>query len=56
MFDIRKRMMCTDQTVLALIQKTRYCRMRKNRRESMSKWNYVIGAREPVSRDRCLRK
>ena len=30
--------------------------MRKNIRETMSKWNYVIGVREPISGDGCPRR
>ena len=48
---IRKRIACMDQTVPGLIQKMCHHRTKKNMRESMSKWNYVIGVREQISGD-----
>ena len=40
-----------DQVVPALIYRTCHCRMRKNMRELMSKWNYIISVREPIGGD-----
>ena len=45
-----------DQVTPALIEETHHHRTRKNMRETMSKGNYVIGVREPISGDRSLRR
>ena len=47
----RKGRARTDQVTPALIRGTRQRRMGKNMMESMSKRNYVIGAREPIGGD-----
>ena len=52
----RKRKMRMDQVTPALIEETHHHRTRKNMREIMSKGNYVIGVREPISGDRSLRR
>ena len=45
-----------DQVTPALIEEMHHRRTRKNMRETMSKGNYVIGARELISGDRSLRR
>ena len=47
---------CTDQVTPALIEGMRQRRTRENMMESMSKRNYVIGAREPIRGDRSPRR
>ena len=47
---------CTGQVTPALIEGTRQRRMGKNTMETMSKRNYVIGAREPIGGDRSPRR
>ena len=47
----RKGRMRTDQVMPALIRGTHHCRTREKAMEAMSKGNYVIGAREPISGD-----
>ena len=44
-----------DQVTPALIRGTRHHRMGKKVIETMSKGDYVIGTREPISGDRCPR-
>ena len=46
----------TDQVTPALIKGTRQRRRRKNMMETMSKRNYVIGAREPIGGGRSPRR
>ena len=41
-----------DQAMPALIRGTRHHRTREKVMETMSKRNYVIGAREPIGGDR----
>ena len=48
--------MRTDQVTPALIEGTRQRRTRENMMESMSKRNYVIGAREPIGGGRSPRR
>ena len=48
----RQTRKCTDQVTPALIEGTRQRRMGRNTMETMSKRNYVIGAREPIGGDR----
>ena len=45
-----------DQVTPALIRGTRHHRTREKVMETMSKRNYVIGTREPISGDRSLRR
>ena len=52
----REARRCTDQVTLALIEGMRQRRTRENMMESMSKRNYVIGAREPIGGDRSPRR
>ena len=51
-----KRGMRTDQVTPALIEGTRQHRRGRNMMETMSKRNYVIGAREPIGGDRSPRR
>ena len=51
----REGRMCTDQVTPALIEGTRQRRTGRNMMETMSKRNYVIGAREPIGGDRSPR-
>ena len=46
----------TDQVMPALIRGTHHYRMRKNIKEAVSNWNYIISARELISGDGCLRR
>ena len=48
--------MCMDQVTPALIEGTCHHRTRRNVMEKMSKRNYIIGAREPISGDKSLRR
>ena len=48
--------MRTDQVTPALIEGTRQHRRERNMMETMSKRNYVIGVREPISGDRSPRR
>ena len=48
--------MRTDQVTPALIEETHQRRTRRNMMETMSKRNYVIGAREPIGGDRSPRE
>ena len=48
--------MCTDQVTPALIEGTRQRGMGRNTMETMSKRNYVVGAREPIGGDRSPRR
>ena len=45
-----------DQVMPALIRGMCHCEMGKNKRETMSKRNYIIGAREPIGGDRSPRR
>ena len=52
----RKGIACADQVMPALIEGTCHHRMRENMMEVMSKRNYVIGMREPISGGRSPRR
>ena len=52
----KERITCTDQVIPALIRGMHHHRMRKNMKETMSNWNYIISVKEPIGGDGCLKR